>query len=451
MTRRMIVLALAVAVASLGSLAGCHSAPPPPPPPPVPLSDSAVAALQWVQSHAAAFGGNDSVATGAERDAIFALTNGARVIGFSEMNEGTHEFPYVLRRALFALADSGVRGIALQASMADAMEIDRYVRGGTGDARRLLHTLGIWRYDTREMAALVESIRAWNQTHSGRAVGFYGFEIPTAAHAVRVITSLPESVTGAPLRSWLLQRYACVAMNEGAHWGLEGRASDSTFWASCGPATAQALDSIVALRQRLGTRATPDLTFAEEMARLVAHHVSVGLRRMKREEANAEHVMFLANLIGENSRLVLVGGDVEMGRLTLDKTTVQTGVPLGQRLGARYRAITFTYGDGVVRTHVPNPNQRSTDEPGLSNVTVQPPPPNTLEDVLRRPSPSGYWLDMRALPADAGGAWLKGPRPMRFITDAYTPVVAQSNFETPVEFPVNFDGVVFVKRVSAVR
>ncbi|HEX4682975.1 MAG TPA: erythromycin esterase family protein [Gemmatimonadaceae bacterium] len=448
MTRRTIVLGLAVA---LVSLAACHSAPPPPPPPPVPLSDSATAALQWVQSHAVAFGAEDSVATRAERDAIFAVTSGARVIGFSEMNEGTHEFPYVLRRALFALADSGVRGIALQASMADAMEIDRYVRGGNGDGRRLLRTLGIWRYDTREMAALVESIRSWNQAHPDRTIGFYGFEIPTAAHAVRVITSLPESVTGAPLRSWLAQRYACVAMNEGAHWGLEGRASDSTFWASCGPATAQALDSVIALRRRLGSRATPDLAFAEEMARLVAHHVSVGLRRMKREEANAEHVMFLANLVGENARLVIVGGDVEMGRLTLEKTTVQTGVPLGRRLGDRYRTITFTYGDGVVRTHIPNPNQRTADQPGLGNVTVLPPPPNTLEDVLRRASPGAYWLDMRTLPADAGGTWLKGPRPMRFITDAYTPLVAQTNFETPVEFPANFDGVVFVKRVGPVR
>jgi erythromycin esterase len=440
-----------VGIALIAGLAACHSAPPPPPPPAVPLSDSANAALEWVQSHAVSFGTGDSVAASAERNAIFALTSGARIIGFSELNEGTHEFPYVVRRTLLALADSGVRGIAIQASMADAMEIDRYVRGGNGDARRLLRTLGIWRYDTREMAAFVESIRAWNRSHPDRTVGFYGFEIPTASHAVRVVTSLPDSLTGAPLKSWLLQHYACVAMNEGAHWGLEGRASDSTFWASCGPATAQARDSVVALRRRLGNRGAADLAYAEQMARIVAHHVSVGLRHMKREDANAEHVMFLADLLGDNARLLLLGGDVEMGRVTLDRTTVQTGVPLGQRLGARYRAIAFTYGDGVVRTHVPNPNQRTPGEPGLSDIRVSPPQPNTYEDVLRRAPQSGYWLDLRSPPADAAGTWLKGPRPMRFITDVYTPLAPQTSFETPITFPANFDGVVFVKTVSPVR
>lgn len=441
-------------VAAALSAAACHSAPPPPPPPPVPLSDSANAAMQWVQSHAITVNAGDSVASPAERDALFTLTSGARIIGFSELNEGTREFTYLVRRALFALADSGVRGIAVQGSMADAMEIDRYVRGGSGDARRLVRTLGSWRYETREMAAFVDAIRDWNRAHPERVIGFYAFEIPSAAHAVRLIESLPDAVTGAALKSWLAQRYACVAMNEGAHWGLEGRASDSTFWSSCGPATTQALDSIVALHHRHGGRVgsgPADLAFAEEMARLVAHHVSVGLRHMKREEANYEHIMFLANLLGENARLLLWGGDVEMGRLVLEKTTVQTGVPLGQHLGARYRAIAFTYGDGTVRTHVPSRNARAPSEPGLADVTVRPPEPNTLEDMLRRMSPSAFWLDMRNLPTDAGGSWLKGPRQMRFITDIYASFAPQSSFETPVEFPANFDGLVFVKRVNPLR
>lgn len=445
MIRRQLLLATMVAAAA------CHSAPPPPPPPPQPLSDSASAALQWVESHAAPMNPSDSVASAAERNALLALTGGARVIGFTELNEGTREFTYLVRRALFALADSGVRGIAVQGSMADAMEIDRYVRGGNGDVRRLLRTIGSWRYETREMAAFVDAIRDWNRAHSDRAIDFYAFEIPTASHAVRVIESLPDSITGAALKSWLVQRYACVAMNEGAHWGLEGRASDSTFWNSCGPATAQALDSIVALGQRRGARAGSDLAFAEEMARLVAHHVSVGLKHMKREDGNYEHVMFLANLLGPNARLMLWGGDVEMGRLVLEKTTVQTGVPLGQHLGAGYRAIAFTYGDGTIRTHVPNPNARTAEEPGLSDVDVRPPGPNSLEDMLRRATPSAFWLDMRNLPNDMGGAWLKGPRQLRFITDVYAPFAPQTAFETPVEFPANFDALVFVKRVSPVH
>src|ERR1700744_2754547 len=86
--------ALAVAAAT-----ACHSPPPAPPPAPVPLSDSATAALRWVGSHEGTAAPDDSVAGLAERNAIFALTAGARIIGFSELNEGTHEFPYAIRRA----------------------------------------------------------------------------------------------------------------------------------------------------------------------------------------------------------------------------------------------------------------------------------------------------------------------------------------------------------------
>jgi erythromycin esterase-like protein len=451
-----LVFAVTIAVAA------CHSAPPPPPPAPTPLSDSAVAALDWVQTHAAAFSPNDSVASAEERSRIFAITSGARVIGFSELTEGSHEFPYVMRRALLALADSGVRGVALQTSMADAMEVDRYVRGGSGDIRRLLRTLNppqSERIATRETMALVEALRAWNAANPSKQIGFYGFEIPTASHAIETITTLPDSVLGKSLKSWLVQRYQCVTMNEGAHWGLEGRAADSTFWNACAPATTQALDSIVALRRRAPASHGVSLAYAEEMARLIQHHVSVGLRHLARQEGNAEHVMFLLNMLGPNARLVLWGGDVEAGRLTLDKTTVQTGVALGDRLKSGYRAIAFTIGDGQLRARVPNFGGRSGDLPGLSNATIAPPDPGTYEDVFIRANPGGYWLDLRSPEANAAGAWLKGPHPIRLITETYFAarpgrpefMMPAGQFETPVAFPANYDAVVFVKHATAAK
>jgi erythromycin esterase-like protein len=443
-------LILAIAIVAVSA---CHNTPPVPPPAPVPLTDSAAAAVGWVQSNATGFTPDDSTsADAAERAKLYALTSGARVIGFSEMVEGTHELPYIMRRALLALADSGVRGIALQTSMVNAMEVDRYVRGGSGDLRRMLRELnpaGSQRIATHEMASLVEALRTWNAANPTKQIGFYGFEIPTAAPAVQYIVSLPDSVLGAPLKSWLTQRYGCVARNEGAHWGLEGRAADSTFWASCGPETTQAMDSVIALHRR-STRYGPELAYAEQMARLIQHHVRVGLAHVTRHEGNAQHVMYLLDQLGPGGRLVLWGGDVEMARLTLDKTTVQTAVPLSEKLGAGYRAIAFTVGDGVVRARVPRQNSRSADAPGIGNAALLPPQHNTFEDVFIRATPAGYWLDLRSLPADIGGAYLKGPRNMRLISELYIALLP-NQFETPVEFPKTFDGVVFVKRATPAR
>ena len=439
--------AFALSVASFFTIA-CHKAPPPPPPAPRVLGDSATAALQWVQAHAGGINLADSTPGADERRQIAALASGARILGFSELTEGTSEFPEIVLRALVALADSGFGGVAIQAPMPEALDVDRYVRTGTGDPRRLLRGLGSWRWETREMLAFVGAMRRWNATHPNRQLGFYGFEIPTAAHAVRAIESLPDSVTGAPLKQWLTRTYACVAIDESAHWGLEGRPADSTFWNACGPATTAAAESLAALRTRLPvlSRATSDVAFAEQMARLVQHHVSVGLRHMTRHDANAEHVLFLANSLGSDGRLVLWGGDVEMGRLTLQGTTVQTGLPLGMRLGERYRAISFAIGEGTIRARVPSGGGRpgGGGQPGLSNARVAPPTPDSYEDVLGRAASPAYWLDLRSLPTDRAGGWLRGPHPMRLITELYSPLIP-SSFETPIAFPANYDAVVFVK------
>src|SRR6185437_14115573 len=107
-------------------------------------------------------------------------------------------------------------------------------------------------------------------------LGVYGFEIPSGAHAVNVVLALPDSVTGRRLKAWLRGEYACVATDEAAHWGLEGRAADSTYWNRCGTSVSLAADSIAALRARLSaaSREASDVAYADEMARLIQHYVT---------------------------------------------------------------------------------------------------------------------------------------------------------------------------------
>lgn len=445
---------LLVLASAAATTIACHSAPPPPPPPPRTLNDSAAGAVRWVDAHTMPFEIADSVASTAERTQLAAFVGSARVFGLSELSEGSHQFPYIVRRTVLGLAESGrVRGLAIQAPMAEAMEIDRYVRGGPGDLPRLLRTLDSWRWETREMRALVDAMRAWNAGKPrAQQVGFYGFEIPSAAHAVHTVTTLPDSVIGAPLKAYLTRQYACVAINESAHWGLEGRTADSSYWNACGPATAAGLDSVLALRGRMSasSRAMGDVDFAVEMARLIAHHVRVGLRHLKREELNTEHVLYLSDQLGPDATLMLWGGDVEMGRLTLERTTVQTGLPLGQRLGDKYRAVAFAFGTGTLRTRGATLGQRGNAPPGLSDVAIAPPLADTYEEALSRAAPSAFWVDMRSLPNDAAGHWLGGPRSMRLVTELYIAGAPEST-ETPVEFPKFFDGIVFVKHVTPAK
>ena len=449
---RTSVRCIALAGLMAGIATACQSAPAPlPPPVMLPLADSAAAALIWAKGHAVGVSLDDSIPSGGETALLATFATGASVIGVSELTEGTREFAMGVRHVLFALADSGgARGLAIQAPMAEAMEIDRFVRTGEGNPKRLLHALGSWRWETPEMLSLVSAIREWNRAHAPtKQIGFYGFEIPSAAHAVDVVSSLPDSIAGAPLKAWLRREYGCVLTDEAARFGREGRMADSLFWRRCGVVANATVDSIVALRARSNPSRSARLERVEQMARLVQHHVGVGLRYLSRQDANAEHVLYVARLLGPGATLIAWGGDVEMGRLTLDKTTVQTGQSLADKLGQRYRALAFMIGDGTVRAR-PGTFNRSGQPADFTSVAVRPPLPMMYEDVLSRVPLAAYWIDLRALPADIAGGWLKGPRPARLITEVYAAGSSEA-FQTPVEIPGFFDGLLFVRHVNATR
>lgn len=447
-TRRLIAFALATALATN---ACHHSKPQLPPPPPPPLSDSAAAALQWIDSHAISIATLDSTRPPADRAAFVTFVGDAHVLGVSELVEGTREFPDIVHNMLAALAErSGFRGIAVQAPMPEAMEVDHYVRTGIGNPRPWLYSLGS-HWETQGVVALVDWLRSYNRGRPDSSqIGFYGFELPNGSHAVQVVTSIPDSIAGGSLNRWLRQQMQCVTTGESAAWGREGAASDSTFWNRCRGITASVVDSLVALGSRIApsrAAALDRVRFAEEMARVAQHDVDVGLRRLPRHEVVAQHILWLANRFGPNANLLVWGRDVESGRLTLEGGggVIQSAVPLSTALGARYRNLAFTVGDGVVRASPIAVGQR---EPGKErDMTLRRPRSGSYEDVLIRAMANNYFLDMRTLPTDSAGKWLTGPHPGRLVSSVYSET-ALGAFETPLEFPAYYDGILFVKHAT---
>src|SRR5438034_4122438 len=193
MSKRRSIVMLSVAAALVMSGA-CRSKAPEVVPPPRPLSDSAAAAVRWVDAHAVGIVIDSTRLT--ELGAPFVgFVGNARVFGVSELTEGTHQFGTMMGMILATLSTQGFRGIAIQAPMAEAMELDRYVRTGVGNPRQWLRALGSPHWNTQEVLSIVEWIRSYDRDHSaGEQIGFYGFELPNGGHAVSVVTTLPDSV-----------------------------------------------------------------------------------------------------------------------------------------------------------------------------------------------------------------------------------------------------------------
>ncbi|HKW47640.1 MAG TPA: erythromycin esterase family protein [Gemmatimonadaceae bacterium] len=443
--RSLVLLSTATTLAVFG---GCHSKAPEVVPPPRQLSDSAAAAVRWVDTHAIPITVRDSTQLIIDRAPFITFVGNARVLGVSELTEGTHQFGALMLSTLQALSSEGFRGLAVQAPMPEAMELDRYVRTGVGNPRQWLRSLGSQHWNTQEVLNIVEWIRNYNREHTGaEQIGFYGFELPNASHAIAVITTLPDSIAGSPLNAWLKREVQCVPTGESAAWGRDGPASDSTFWNRCRGQTAAVVDSLGALRVRLGSRpsAQASVAFAEQMARLAQHDADVGLRHLPRHQTVADHIMWLANGLGGDAKLLVWGRDVESGRLTGDGGVVQSAVPLASTLGDRYRNLAFTAGQGVVRAQPINVGQR---EPGgETNMRLRPARPESLEDVLNHATTDNFFLDLRNIGAEPGSNWLKGPHQARLVSGIYSESPL-GTFETPLQFPTYYDGLLFSKNVT---
>lgn len=429
------------------AVAACHSNRPAVVLPPPPLSDSAAAALRWIDAHAVPLMTVDSSHQRVPREPFLNFVGDAHVLGVSELTEGTHQFAGIMQEILATLSAHNFRGIAVQAPMAEAMEVDRYVRTGSGDPKRWLRTMGA-HWNTQEVFNLVEWIRSYDSTRpTAEQIGFYGFELPNAGHALHVITTLPDSVAGATTNAFVRRQIQCVTTGESADWGRDGPAADSTFWNRCRGSSASVVDTLEALRGRLASRpaAQASVAFAEQMARLAQHDADVGLRRLPRHETVAEHILWLANSLGADANLLVWGRDVESGRLTGEGNVVQSAVPLASKLGNRYRNIAFTAGEGVVRAQPINIGQR---EPGgETNMTLRRPRPGSYEDVLNRASAAAFFVDLRPVASDSSAGWLKGPHQARLVSGIYS-TNAIATFETQLQFPTYYDGLLFEKRVT---
>ena len=443
MSIRRVSLALTFSAA----VAACHTSPPAVVLPPPPLSDSAAAALRWIDAHGVPLATLDSMRPASERTPFLNFVGDARVLGISELTEGTHQFAGIMQEILTTLSSRNFRGIAVQAPMAEAMEIDRYVRTGTGDPKRWLRAMGL-HWNTQEVFDLVEWIRNYDSGRGTAAqIGFYGFELPNANHALQVITTLPDSIAGATTNAFIRREIQCVGTGESAAWGRDGPAADTTFWNRCRPESASVVDTLVALRARVASRpsAQASVAFAEQMARLAQHDADVGLRRLPRHQTVAEHILWLANSLGADANLLVWGRDVESGRLTGEGGVIQSAVPLASSLGERYRKMAFTAGEGVVRAQPINVGQR---EPGgETNMTLRNVRPGSYEDVLSRAASPSFFIDLRPITTDSAAAWLKGPHQARLVSGIYS-AQAIAPFETSLQLPAYYDGLLFEKRVT---
>ncbi|MEP7346255.1 MAG: erythromycin esterase family protein, partial [Gemmatimonadaceae bacterium] len=137
--------------------------------------------IAWLDARTATLATTDPATNSTNNDADLAavdrIIGSAKVISLGEDTHGTSEFFRLKDRVLRYLVERhGLRIFAIEANQMAVEGINRYVHGAPGSARDVMRAMfQVW--NTAEMEALVEWMRARNAQHPADQVSFVGYDM----------------------------------------------------------------------------------------------------------------------------------------------------------------------------------------------------------------------------------------------------------------------------------
>src|SRR6266581_1173773 len=141
--------------------------------------------VEWIRAHAVPLKTVEAGHGFSDMEPLKSIVGDARIVSLGEATHGTREFFQLKHRVIeYCVAELGFTMVAFEANYGDTLAVNDYVLNGKGSAAEVVAGMGFWIWNTEEVVALVEWIRAWNIAHD-RKVTFYGFDMQTCLSAAR--------------------------------------------------------------------------------------------------------------------------------------------------------------------------------------------------------------------------------------------------------------------------
>lgn len=144
--------------------------------------EAADSAGAWIREHAIPLATVEAGHGFADLQPLRGLVGDARIVALGEATHGTREFFQLKHRILeFLVSELGFDVFAIEATLPEAMDVNRYVLTGEGDPERALAGMYFWTWDTEEVLALIRWMRRYNEDPGHRRkVEFYGVAYPAS-------------------------------------------------------------------------------------------------------------------------------------------------------------------------------------------------------------------------------------------------------------------------------
>ncbi|MFD8597071.1 erythromycin esterase family protein [Kitasatospora sp. NPDC059646] len=369
------------------------------------------------------------------------LIGDSLVVGLGEATHGSHEF-FTLKHRVFRylVTERGFTAFALEASWTAGLEIDEFLQGGDGDARRVAdRAFAGSPWHREEFADLIGWMRDHNRRNPGRPVHFLGADLGLPALGDRVFRKVLDAVRAARPQdeARIADLYAPLRPLDDAI-GYLGR-----------PLPERRANAELA-RRALASVSAVDDDRAVQDARVIADTfeflsmdpgdpASVSAAEQLRDRAMAQNVLWWQRRTGHRILLSAHNGHAGYASTMPELYPDPQGAQLRRALGGRYTAIGTTFDRGSFLT-------TSEGAGGAwQPVSVPPAAPGSVEHTLDQVRHRDFYLPLRRLPAAARG-WLATPHPTYDAGTTFTPE------PLPVLAPAAaYDVLVHLHEVTAAR
>jgi erythromycin esterase len=381
----------------------------------------------WLQLHGHPLTTAEFYSAGAfELEPLRGMVGDATVVGLGDTSHGTHEFFTVKHRIIdFLVRELSFDAVVLEAPVPQFFRLNDYVLGGNVDPRAVIREaataegVGYFFWETEELLALVEWMRAYNMSRGPRPpVQIFGGDIFAQVHAYSDVLAYLRTVD-ANLATLAEGEYACIGTNH--------------FTRSCIAEATRVRDAMLAAEADLIARSS-SVAFNRALYSAMTV-INTHMGNSGRDETMAENVTFIRDRFSATGRVIYWAHTAHVAQT--DMTVYRN--PAGERLAARYGDDYFVIGTatGSGSLHVwslaGGQRVRRID-------TFDPLDAESHEAMLRQRGTLPFLLPLRGeLPG-----WLTAPRLMNIGSAAE----ASTSRET---LPAIFDAVVYIDRSTPSR
>jgi erythromycin esterase len=375
----------------------------------------------------------------------------ARVIALGEATHGTREFFLLKHRLLqYAVEALNVRVFAIEANQLEVEKINRYVCTGESTAEKVIRSMfRVW--NTEEMLALIQWMRAYNALHPADPVEFVGFDCQDPA--------LPMDSIARFMSEWapdLQEAVLALQHDYRAAWAAQyyPQAPDSVRlgWKT------RAEKVLVMVEEHKSAwlqRARNDadkrrVEWVHQNARVVVQAAIVAWSQVvsARDTFMAGNIRWIQSQRPADTRMIVWAHDSHIARSDFrdDRFNYHSGNSMGRylsrMLGDDYRAYGLFTAEGHYSAVVSMYNHKMVAAPGMFAPVGS--FDEALYHVAKERGVETLFCNLRA--ARTQPAFCVA-RPVRFVGYA----VYDMDFSAMMSVPWQFDGLFFVKTTTASR